>query len=119
MELEKCGVQDPASAIATAAEFLIDFKREFWKGRCKKTHEDSDGERYRDNSPKRDRDRCGTKAMTRRRKHQRSTDVSFAMCLIRFSSPRSMVNLGSCHGRRKARRGREDPIHVATKYHPN
>jgi len=54
MELERRGVQDLASAI-TAAESLIEFKRESSKGRGKKNHEGSDSEGDRDNSPKRDR----------------------------------------------------------------
>jgi len=53
MEVERCGAQDLASAIA-AVEFLIEFKREFSKGRGKKTHKDGNGEGDKDNSPKRD-----------------------------------------------------------------
>ena len=53
MELERRGVQDLASAIATA-ESLIELKRDPSKGRSKKGHEDSDSEGDRDLSPKRD-----------------------------------------------------------------
>jgi len=54
MELERCGVQDFASAI-TVVESLIEFKRESSKGRGRKTHEGSNSEGDRDNSPKRGR----------------------------------------------------------------
>jgi len=54
MELERRGVQDLASAIATA-ESLIELKRDSSKGRSKKANEDSDSEGDRDRSPKRDR----------------------------------------------------------------
>jgi len=53
MELETCGVQDLASAIAVA-ESLIEFKRKSSKARGKKTHKDGNGEGDRDNSPERD-----------------------------------------------------------------
>jgi len=54
MKLKRRGVQDLAFTIA-AAESLIKFKRESSEGKGKKTHEGSDSEGNRDNSPKRDR----------------------------------------------------------------
>jgi len=54
MELERRGVQDLASAI-TAAESLIELKRDSSRGRSKNGHEDSDSEGDRDDSPKKHR----------------------------------------------------------------
>jgi len=53
MELKGHGVQDLASTIASIKS-LIEFKREYLKGRGKKTYEESDGEADRNSSPKRD-----------------------------------------------------------------
>ena len=91
MELKRRGVQDLASAIVVA-ESLIKFKRESSKGRGKKTHEGSDSEGDRENSPKRDRT-PRDKGNEKKDKHQRSTPTSFVTGLIESLSARNVVNL--------------------------
>ena len=54
MELERCGVRNLASAVATT-ECLVDFKRDSSKLRDKKNHDDSDSDKDRDKSPRKDK----------------------------------------------------------------